>query len=262
MIKEDALNIYTDGSSLSGPRKGGIGVRFITINELGDEVVSDIELTGYKGATSNQMELYACVAALKEAREYHNLTAINSIEIFTDSQYVASNYKTAMFDWSGNGWTNREGRPVANADLWKDLLKLIKKCSPLRVNIQWVKGHARDKHNKAVDKLAKKSAKAFLNPPLTIVEVRRKKTQKSVEIGSVEMRGQRLRIRILTSEYWRVQRIIKYKYEVLSKGSRYFGNVDAIFSHEDMRAGHHYKVVVNKHTANPMITRVLRQIDR
>ena len=262
MTKEDALNIYTDGSSLSGPRRGGVGIRFITVNEDGDEVITDIPTTGYKGATNNQMELLACVVALKEARQNFNLSAFNSIEIFTDSQYVARNYKTAMFEWAANGWKNREGRPVANADVWKDLVKLIRKTSPLRVNVQWVKGHAKDQHNKAVDKLAKKSAKSILNAPLTVVEVRRKHTHKSVEVGSVEMKGQRLRIRVLTSEYMRVQRVIKYKYEVLAKRSKYFGNVDIIFSREDLRAGHHYEVVVNKNSANPTIIRVLRELER
>ena len=33
-IDEDALSIYTDGSSLGKPRTGGIGVRFVTI-EIG-----------------------------------------------------------------------------------------------------------------------------------------------------------------------------------------------------------------------------------
>lgn len=130
------------------------------------------------------------------------------------------------------------------------------------MNFHWIKGHSKDEHNKAADKLAKKSAKNPLNPPLTIVDVRRKKTQKSVDIGSVEMCRQRLRVRIITSEYWRTQRIYKYKYEVLSKGSKYFGNVDIIFSHEDLRVGHHYEVSVNKGTANPMITKMLREIER
>jgi ribonuclease HI len=230
MTLEDALNIYTDGSAFSGPRVGGIGIRFITINELGDEEIEDVELPGYKGATNNQMELYACVAALKEAPAYYDLSLFNSIEIFTDSQYIVNNYKSAMFEWSGNRWCNRDGRPIANADLWKDIIKLMRKYSPLRIKFHWVKGHAKDQHNKAADKLAKKSAKNPLNAPLTIVDVRRKKTKKSIEIGSVEMRRQRLRIRVITSEYLKTQRIHKYKYEVLSKGSKYFGNVDIIFA--------------------------------
>jgi ribonuclease HI len=259
---ENALNIYTDGSSFSGPRRGGIGIRFITVDDLGHEVVNNIEVPGYKGSTNNQMELYACVAALKEARDYYDLRSFNGIEIFTDSQYLADNYLVAMFTWPGNKWRNRDGRPIANADIWRELVKLIKKVSPLRVNIHWVKGHGKDEHNRAVDKLAKKSAKNPLNPPLTLVTVRRKQTDKSVEIGSVEMRGQRLRVRIITSEYLRVQKLVKYKYEVLSKGSKYTGNVDVIFSDKDMRAGHHYEVVVNKEPRNPRITRVLRELER
>jgi ribonuclease HI len=228
---ENALNIYTDGSSLARPRRGGIGIRLITTDRIGNEILEDIEVPGHKNATNNQMELYACVAALQEARDFHDLSSLNSIEIYTDSQYVSENYRSAMFTWSANRWQNRDGRPIANADLWKDLVKLIKKFSPLRVNIHWVKGHSKDEHNRAADKLAKKSARSPLNPALSIVDVRRKKTEQSVEIGSVEMRGQRLRIRIITSEYWKVQRIVKYKYEVLSKGSRYFKNVDIIFPH-------------------------------
>lgn len=259
---ENALNIYTDGSSFSTPRRGGIGIRFITIDGIGNEVISNLELPGYKGATNNQMELYACVAALREARDYHDLSAVNSIEIYTDSQYVSENYKSAIFTWSGNGWRNRDGRPIANAELWKDLVKIIKKVRPLRVNVHWVKGHGKDEHNKAVDKLAKRSAKNASSPPLTVVDVRRKKTDRSVDIGSVEMLGQRLRIRIITSEYWKTQKIVKYKYEVLSKGSKYFKNVDIIFSNQDMRVGHHYEVQVNKNTKNPQVTKVLRELER
>ena len=262
LMLENALNIYTDGSSFSGPRRGGMGIRFITVEGLGNEVIRNFEIPGYKGATNNQMELYACVAALREARDCFDLSTVNSIEIFTDSQYVSENYKSAMFNWSGNGWRNRDGRPIANADIWKDLVKLIKKVQPLRVNVHWVKGHGKDEHNRAVDKLAKKSAKNALNPPLTVVDVRRKKTDKSVEIGSVEMRGQRFRVRIITSEYWKTQKIVKYKYEVLSKGSKYFKNVDIFFSKIDMRVGHHYEVRVNRDTRNPRVTKVLRELER
>src|SRR5438552_8290427 len=111
MTIENALNIYTDGPSYSHPRVGGIGIRFITINNAGEDVVEDVPLPGYKGATNNQMELHACVAALREALRYQDLDSVNSIEMFTDSQYIVSNHKSAMFEWAGNRWNNREGRP-------------------------------------------------------------------------------------------------------------------------------------------------------
>jgi len=67
MIDEDALNIYTDGSSLPNPRRGGIGVRFVYVNSNGDEEIDDFEYSGYKGGTNNEMELLAVITGLNEA---------------------------------------------------------------------------------------------------------------------------------------------------------------------------------------------------
>ncbi len=39
MLDDNALNIYTDGSSFSGPRAGGIGIVFVIVNDAGDEEV-------------------------------------------------------------------------------------------------------------------------------------------------------------------------------------------------------------------------------
>lgn len=73
MVYENALNIYTDGSCYSGPRRGGIGIIFITIDEAGNEVVEEIELPGYQQATNNQMELMACIKALERACTHESI---------------------------------------------------------------------------------------------------------------------------------------------------------------------------------------------
>jgi len=78
----------------------------------------------------------------------------------------------------------------------------------------------------------------------------------------VSMEGQRLAIRVVTSEYLSVQRISKYKYEVLSEDSKYFGLVDIIFSKIHLRAGRHYEVRVNQETRNPQIIELIREIER
>lgn len=67
MIREDAINVFTDGSSFSGPRVGGIGIRVVTVDESGNEVVEDHAQPGYRGATNNEMELQACIEGLKLA---------------------------------------------------------------------------------------------------------------------------------------------------------------------------------------------------
>jgi len=265
MLDDNALNIYTDGSSYSGPRVGGIGIVFVIVNSAGDEeIISEFDYPGYKQATNNEMELEACIKGLGESIDQESLQQYKKIVIHTDSRYIVDNYKNAMFVWPTTRWQSRQtGRPILHVGQWKQLVRLIKRASQDRrnVSIQWVKGHSKDKYNKAADKRARQSAKNPLHKPLSTVSVRRKLTSKSVEIGSVEMRGQRLSIHILTTEYLKTHRLWKYKYEVLSRRSRYADNVDIIFSTVPLRDGHCYAVVLNKDTANPRITRMLDEIE-
>lgn len=261
MTYEDTLNIYTDGSSYSSPRRGGIGIRYITINEAGDEEYEDDAPMGYKEATNNQMELMACILALKGACKHSSINIVNQVYIFTDSMYVRDNYTRAMYVWPKQKWCNRDGRPIDNCDLWKDLVKLILKV-PKKVKFEWVKGHSNNKHNKAVDKLAKQSAKGVLNPPLNVTAVRRKKSEQSVKRSSIDMHGQIFSIRIITDTYLRAQRVYKYKYEIISDNDEHFGCVDVIYSTHVLGAGHHYKVKVNEDVKNPRIIEVIEELER
>jgi len=261
MVYENALNIYTDGSSYSNPRRGGIGIRYITIDEAGDEIIDDDAPPGYKEATSNEMELMACIKALEGACNHEKIDSVDRVYVFTDSMYVRDNLNRAIYEWPKQKWMNRFGRPIENGALWKELVRQKKKV-PRNVEFKWIRGHSENKHNKAVDKLAKQSAKGFLNQPLKVATVRRKITEQSVQRGSVEMHGQELSIRIITDTLLRPQRIFKYKYEVISESSEYCGNVDWIFSEHLLRAGHHYEVRVNDETNNPRIVAVLDELDR
>jgi ribonuclease HI len=260
-IDETAINIYTDGSSYSHPRAGGIGIRIITVDANGNEVIHDEQPLGFPGATNQQMELQACIEALQllaSRRSPVDLSQFSKIIIKTDSRYVVDNYSAALFTWPTTKWHTRDGAPVINAQLWKDLVKQVFNVG-MRVEIRWVKGHRASAHNKAADKLAKGSAKQAGRKPLTITSVRRKKTAKSIERGSVKLTGQRITIRIITDEYLRVQRCYKVKYEVMSKASVYFGNVDIAFSDIVLRAGHTYYVLMNDDTANPRIMKLYRE---
>jgi len=260
MTVDGVLEIYTDGSSYQSPRVGGIGIRFVWIDSVGDDQIQDVQFAGYKNATSNQMELQACIVALKEASRLQ-LTSfgITRIIIFSDSLYICENIGKAKFEWPKQKWLLLSGRPVSNADQWKELVKCIKDIK-IRVDSQWVKGHSKNLHNKAADRLAKQSAKLPINKPISIVHTRRKLTSQSVDIGSVEMRSQRMSIRVITSEYLKIQRISKLKYEVISSKSEYYGNVDFIFGAEHLLAGHSYYVKVNNNTSNPRIEKVFREL--
>jgi len=264
MIIEDAINIYADGSSLSRPRVGGIGIRLVIINPLGQEEVKDISPVGYAGATNNEMELKACTEGLKEAMRHPAFDRFGRIAIHSDSQYVVENRNRAFYVWSRNRWRNYQGKPVDNATLWKDLLNIVKKCYAhyKRVDFYWVEGHAKNKHHKAADKLARQSAKNALNPPLDVIRVRRKHSSKSVELGCVPMRNQRISIRIITDKYLRLQRIYKYKYEVISKSNPYFGNIDFASSKIMLNAGHCYSIRFNDNPHNQTIVKMFKELPK
>src|SRR5437016_10942417 len=107
MVHENALNIYTDGSSYSRPRRGGIAIRYVTIDEQGDEVIKDDVLPGHEGATNNEMELTACIKALEGARDHESIHEVERVYIFTDSMYVTDNVRRAIFEWPKLKWRNR-----------------------------------------------------------------------------------------------------------------------------------------------------------
>jgi ribonuclease HI len=254
---EDALNIYTDGSMLAGPRRGGAGLLFIVVDSDGNEQQHQEVLPGFAGATQNQMELEAVIQGLKAATGRHppfDPSSYRKITVKTDATYVAENYGAARTVWSRNGWTTREGKPVDNAKQWKELVRLTvlayKQGKP--TSIVRVPGK-KSPRTKEVDKLAKRSAKSASTRQLTPSEVRRKRSDQPVEIDSVPMEGQLMRIHIFKSEYQPVHRLSKYWYTVESKSSPYYKRASFIYSEIHHLRRHTYRVRVNHDTNNPRI---------
>jgi ribonuclease HI len=261
---EAALNIYTDGSMLSGPRRGGAGLLFVTIDADGIEQQREDVLAGFADATQNQMELEAVIQGLKAATGRHppfDPTGYRKIVVKTDATYVAENIGVARTIWSQNGWRTREGKPVDNAKQWKELVRLValahRQGKP--VTIERVPGK-KSPRTKAVDKLAKRSAAAAgssrqLNP----VEVRRKRTDQPIEIG-IAMHAQLMTIRIFKSEYQPLHRLMKYWYTVESKRSPDYKRASIIYSELDLRR-RSYRVRVNHDTGNPRIVKQFGEVE-
>jgi len=262
--EENALNIYTDGSMLSGPRRGGAAILFVLIDDQGNEEQREEVLAGYAGATQNQMELEAPIQALKMVTGRHppfEPSRYRKIAIKTDATYVAENFGTAAAVWSRNGWQTREGKPVDNAPQWKELVRLAVLSSKQgkRVSIVRVPGKTSPR-TKAVDKLAKASAKAASPRQLKPAEVRRKRTDRPIEIGNVGMDGQIMTVHIFKSEYQRLHRLSKYWYSVMSKDSPYHGRASVIYSELHELRRRVYRVRVNDDTANPRIVENLGEV--
>ena len=264
-IVENALVIYTDGSLYPKGRTGGFGILFLHYDDVGNEIVSDnYTAPSLKGTTSQRMELETCVTALKRAPTMDCYGQVNSVVTRTDSRYVSDNYMSALTYWRTHKWCNRSGRPVDNADLWKQFVRYYNTIQK-PVNIEWVKGHgtgrAKDPYNVAADKLAKDSAKSPISRSAYRSSVRRKTSPRRTEVGSIKMHGQQLRIRVIETLWMKVQKVWKYRCEVVSKDSPYYQNIDWLFSKEQLRDGHYYEVQLNDDTKNPTIVDMLRELD-
>mgnify|MGYP002633842730 FL=1 len=139
--------IYTDGSSLGNPGPGGWGV------------VSDIYKLcgGQPNSTNNRMEMMGVVKALEESlrREYFEVC------IYTDSNYVKQGITQWIHKWKKNGWKTSSGSDVKNKDLWIEIDTLRNQLKD--VQWKWVKAHNGNPLNEEADKLAKESAKKYLD---------------------------------------------------------------------------------------------------
>jgi ribonuclease HI len=263
---EDTLNIYTDGSMLPSPRRGGVAGLFLLINEAGEEETYPLPPRGYSGATNNQMELEACVQALRLATSQNppfGRLRYRKIVIRTDSEYVDSNYETAVFTWSQNGWRKRSGAPVDNAPQWKELVGVLRRSERQKrpVKIKWVPGK-KSPRTKEVDKAAKRAAKFAPASQLVPAQVRRKRSNQEIKVGCVPMHGQTMQINVFKTEFQRLHRLVKCWYTVESKDSPYSGKADIIYAETDLplRRGHSFLVRVNGTEGNPRVIEVLDEI--
>lgn len=240
---------------------------FITVGPAGDEVITEVPVLGWVGATNNEMELQACIEALSIAlgrRRPFDLADFSKIVIHTDSMYVSDNFVVAKYEWPKNGWKTRGGAPVLHTDLWKELIRLVKRADKdfhLKVEIKWVKGHKKDQFSKRADKLAKQSARSAANRTIKVQNVRRRTGPNPIEAGSVKVVGQVEDIRILNVTYLRPpHRLYHYAYEVIGPGSPNLHAADKVFSAFPLSAGHSYRVRFNDDVANPRIVEVLEEL--
>lgn len=135
--------VYTDGSCLGNPGKGGWAAVIIKNNQ--EEIIFGSE----KNSTNNRMELTAAINALLKTKESEK------IKIYTDSKYLKDGIEKWINNWKNNNWKNANKKDVKNKDLWTKLDSLINKK---QISWEWVKAHSINEYNNKVDILARKAA--------------------------------------------------------------------------------------------------------
>lgn len=201
IIDENALNIFTDGSSYPQKhRNAGVGGCLVWVNEAGDEEYKEYAPPGWQKATIDEMEIEACTVGLQEANRFlKEKGQFTKVLIFSDSIYVVDNFFKAMYIWPNKKWLGVNGMPVENIDLWKRLRNEVKRC-PIKVDTEWVKAHRKNKYNKTADYLAKRSAEIPFNKPLSYSETTKKWSDRNTKRGCVPVFGQEIKIRIISRE--------------------------------------------------------------
>ena len=137
------IKIYTDGSCIGNPGKGGWAAIIIIDGKK-------IKIKGSKkNTTNNQMELLAPIKALKK------ISGEKKIEIYTDSKYLKMGITEWIDLWKKNGWKTSSKKKVKIIELWKELDSLVKNH---KIKWLWIKAHSGNSINEEADSLARGAA--------------------------------------------------------------------------------------------------------
>lgn len=131
--------VYTDGSSKSNIGGYGVLIKYADgtpDKEICGRVQDDV-------VTNNQAELFAVAVALVNTQ--------GPVTIVPDSQYVIDCVTINCHNWKANGWKNRDGKTVPNANYIKFICEQIEGRD---VKFIHVKGHSRNPYNDRADYLA------------------------------------------------------------------------------------------------------------
>lgn len=137
------VEIFTDGSCLGNPGKGGIGIL------LRYKQTEKTHSLGYHLTTNNRMELRAVIVALQLLKEPCHVI------LHSDSQYMQNGIQKWIFNWKKNNWKTSNKAPVKNKDLW---IMLDQEIQRHQIEWQWVKGHSGHRENETCDELARTAA--------------------------------------------------------------------------------------------------------
>ena len=141
------IQIYCDGGCQNNGQEnnvGGWGVVMIFNSHIK-------QFWGWTIDTTNQqMELQACIQALKKLK-----TDEYKVEIYSDSAYLINAFNKKWLDkWESNDWRTYDKKPVKNKKLWQELIVLNELYD---IEFYHVQGHNGNRYNEQADSLVQKA---------------------------------------------------------------------------------------------------------
>lgn len=153
-MQPNELFVYTDGACHP---QSGTGAWAALIFDEGNEIVLQQIV---KDTTHQRMELTAVIEALKYAHE--EVEGFFITILYTDSQYVIG-LRARREKLEKNNFLTKKGTAIQNVDLVKVFFAL---CDQVLPDLHKVKAHQKQddtpNHNRTVDKLVRKTLRAYL----------------------------------------------------------------------------------------------------
>lgn len=132
--------IFTDGSAVPNPGRGGWGVVWVAGGEVLEQRYGHEQRT-----TNNRMELTALIQA------YTLLPEDASEIVHTDSRLCVDTITKWAPGWERKGW-KKKGGEIKNLELVQELLELYR-AHP-GCELQWIAAHSGNRWNEYADSLA------------------------------------------------------------------------------------------------------------
>ena len=138
--KGPATGVFTDGSAVPNPGRGGWGVVWVEGGEVRAQRHGHEEYT-----TNNRMELTALIEAYK-------LLPDDAAEVIrTDSRLCVDTITKWAPNWERKGWKKKSGE-IKNLELVQELLALYR-AHP-GCELEWIAAHAGNRWNEYADSLS------------------------------------------------------------------------------------------------------------
>jgi ribonuclease HI len=112
-LAEGTYVAYTDGSCKPNPGTGGVSYRLYLPDGQVKEAAREQAST-----TSNRIKMHAVIDAIAATPE--GASAL----ICLDSGYIKEGIETHLTGWLKRDWRKANDEPVANQDLWKEIIAL------------------------------------------------------------------------------------------------------------------------------------------
>lgn len=141
------LHMYTDGAVSNNGKEGAYGGWCFVCSNNGHLKCGYVE-----PATNQICELLGVINACKTAHSIiteNNAFPVEEVTIHSDSAYIVNCYKQQWWKtWEVNGWKNSKKEPVANQELWEELIPFFQAPN---FHFEKVKGHSGNEWNEVAD---------------------------------------------------------------------------------------------------------------